>query len=85
MRLISQDGTIDVPYETTSLSVWDNHDSEFHKFRIYAHMRNQDGSPCILAIYFTEEKVKKAMDMLHQEWNDHGQNGYFKFPVDGEV
>ncbi len=67
MRILSQDGMIDVPYDTTSLSVWDNHDSEFRKFRIYAHMRNQNGSPCILAIYSTEAKAKRAMEMLHEE------------------
>jgi len=85
MRIISQDGTIDAPYDTTSLSIWNNHDSEFHKFRIYAHMRNHDGRPLILAIYSKESKAKKAMDMLHQEWQDYGESGFFKFPADGDI
>ncbi len=71
MRILSQDGRIDVPYDTTSLSIWDNHDSEFRKFRIYAHMRNQNGSTCILGIYSTEAKAKKVMEMLHDAYMAH--------------
>jgi len=71
MRILSQDGMIDVPYDTTSLSVWDNHDSEFRKFRIYAHMRKQNGSPCILAEYSTEAKAKRAMEVLSGTYMAH--------------
>lgn len=63
MRVISQDGTIDVPYEMVVIQ----------KFRnaIYFLNRNLSGvedltSDITLAEYSTEEKVLKAMEMLRK-------------------
>lgn len=56
MRLISQTGDIDVPYETTSLSRTEN------IIRAYVPMVGEKGT--IMAVYSTEEQAKEAMSML---------------------
>ena len=56
MRLISQTGDIDVPYETTSLSRTEN------TIRAYVSMDGEIGM--LMAIYSTEEQAKEAMSML---------------------
>ena len=56
MRLISQTGDIDIPYETTSLSRTEN------IIRAYVPMVGEKGT--IMAIYSTEEQAKEAMSML---------------------
>lgn len=65
MRVISQDGTIDVPYEMVVIQ----------KFRnaIYFLNRNLSGvedltSDITLAEYSTEEKALKAMEMLKEHY-----------------
>ena len=57
MRLISQDGEIDVSYENTSLSRPGN------IIRAYVPMVGERGT--VMAHYPTEEKAIKAMEMLH--------------------
>lgn len=61
MRIISQDGTIDVPYEMVAIQRFRN--------AIYFLNRNLTGvenliNDITLAEYSTEEKAKKAMKML---------------------
>ena len=56
MRLISQTGDIDVPYETTSLSRTEN------TIRAYVSMDGEIGM--LMAVYSTEEQAKEAMSML---------------------
>ena len=56
MRLISQTGDIDIPYETTSLSRTEN------TIRAYVPMVGEKGT--IMAVYSTEEQAKEAMSML---------------------
>lgn len=65
MRVISQDGTMDVPYEMVVIQ----------KFRnaIYFLNRNLSGvedltSDITLAEYSTEEKAIKAMGMLREQY-----------------
>lgn len=65
MRVISQDGTLDVPYEMVVIQ----------KFRnaIYFLNRNLSGvedltSDITLAEYSTEEKAIKAMEMLREAY-----------------
>lgn len=79
MRLISQDGMIDAPYEQVVLQIY--------KCRIYIiyDMFTDDSWEGKLASYSTEDKAKKAVDMLHQEWEKNREKGYFKFPADGEI
>lgn len=62
MRLISQDGTIDVPYEQVVI--------QRYKEKIYFLNKNLTGienlvSDMEIASYSTEAKAQKAMEMLH--------------------
>ena len=74
MRIISQDGTIDIPYEQCVIQRF--------KESIYFLNKNLTGieqlvSDMILASYSTEEKAEKAMEMLQEEYGKHffGQGG----------
>ena len=63
MRVISQDGTIDVPYEMVVIQRF--------KDKIYFLNKNLTGvegvvSDFTIATYSTEEKAKKAMEMLRE-------------------
>ena len=62
MRVISQDGTIDIPYELSSVTI--GHKVDLSKFNINIRSKLLDERPCIVATYSTEEKAKKAMEML---------------------
>lgn len=74
MRVISQDGTIDMPYEICS--VW------CRGSVIMCDMCG-DNTNTILATYSAEEKAKKAMEMLREEYGKYvsatGANSYFAF------
>lgn len=59
MRIISQDGTLDMPYEICS--VW------CRSSVIMCDMCG-DNTNTILATYSTEEKAKKAMEMLREAY-----------------
>ena len=61
MRVISQDGTIDIPYEEVIIQRFES--------RIYFLNKNLIGVEQLvndmdIATYSTEEKAKKAMEML---------------------
>ena len=65
MRVISQDGTLDVPYEMVVIQEFIN--------AIYFLNRNLSGvedltSDIMLAEYSTEEKAIKAMEMLRKAY-----------------
>ncbi len=65
MRLISQDGTIDIPYEMVAIQRFRN--------AIYFLNRNLTGvedliNDISLAEYATEEKAVKAMEMLRETY-----------------
>ena len=62
MRIISQDGTIDIPYELSAVTI--GHKVDLSEFNINTRSKLLDERPCIVAIYSTEEKAKKAMEML---------------------
>lgn len=64
MRLISQDGTSDVPYERYSVCVIkDEYRNIYHIVCDYS-----EASYRRLAEYSTEEKAKKAMEMLRETY-----------------
>lgn len=91
MRVISQDETIDVPYEMVVIQRFEED--------IYFLNRNLTGiedliSDIRLAKYSTEAKAIKAMEMLREAWINeaieftHGiyhRNIVFKFPQDDEI
>lgn len=65
MRVISQDGTIDVPYEQVII--------QQYKGKIYFLNKNLTGveklvSDMDIATYSTEEKAIKAMEMLREAY-----------------
>ena len=93
MRVISQDGTIDIPYESVIIQRFGR--------EIYFLNKNLIGveqliSDIDIATYSTEEKAQKAMEMLHNDYYDHVAektyhegayyiHPYFRFPKDEEV
>lgn len=60
MRLVSQNGEFDVPYEIAALSRTGN------IIRAYVPMVGEKGT--VMARYSTEEKAKKVMEMLHNTY-----------------
>ena len=69
MRVISQDGTIDIPYELSAVTI--GHKVDLSKFDINIRSKLLDERPCIVAIYSTEEKAKKAMEELRYAYICH--------------
>ena len=65
MRLISQDGMIDVPYDKCCLEVEVSRREGSVVYFIYAHTNKMTLS---LARYSTEAKVLKAMEMVKEEY-----------------
>ena len=72
MRVISQDGTIDVPYDYFSLSIAmakivSGKVEDRNTFSIFCHnLSSPNGTK--LAEYSTEEKALKAMEMLREAY-----------------
>ena len=66
MRVISQDGTIDIPYELSAVTI--GHKVDLSKFDINIRSKLLDERPCIVAIYSTEAKAIKAMEMLREQY-----------------
>ena len=60
MRLISQDGTIDVPYEMSAI----RNDDKL----IILCMAGETGKGSVIATYSTSEKAQKAMEMLRKAY-----------------
>lgn len=80
MRLISQNGEFDVPYEIAALSRTEN------IIRVYVPIVGEKGT--VMARYSTDEKAKKVMEMLHRAYHDavtHDNVSAFRFPKDAEV
>ena len=95
MRVISQDGTIDIPYESVIIQRFGR--------EIYFLNKNLIGveqlvSDMDIATYSKEEKAKKAMEMLRNNYLDFmteatpDGNGFcfnqpkvFQFPKDEDV
>lgn len=66
MRVISQDGTIDVPYDYFSLSVASGKYEDVEVAYIYCHnLSSPNGTK--LAEYSSKEKALKAMEMLREQ------------------
>lgn len=85
MRVISQDGTIDVPYEQVVIQ-------RFNRV-IYFLNKNLTGVESVIndmemASYSTEEKAKKAMEMLRNKYMEYTSTNYlkiFQFPAEEEL
>ena len=69
MRLASQDGMIDVPYDISALSIGGMGESA----TIYVRSKLLDEKPCVFATYSTKSKALKVMEML--------RNAYVGLPI----
>ena len=86
MRLISQDGEIDVPYEHGSLCIGFIKGEEHIISTIsYYNYSSQKGTK--LAEYSSKSKVLKVMEMVRNAYSrfTNTYNIIFKFPADEEV
>ena len=80
MRLISQTGDIDIPYESSTVVRAD--------VLIVAFSVNYNSKRIVMGMYSTEEKAKKVMEMLHRAYHDavtHDNVSVFSFPKVDEV
>lgn len=93
MRIISQNGKVDLPYECFGVEI-----DAINDTKIIAYAVNSDDDTIWkLAEYSTEEKAKKAMEMFRTEYRGYkavrGKTFYFafdypkvfRFPQDSEV
>lgn len=96
MRLVSQDGMIDVPYEYGSLSVGFGKVEEIkHAVIKYRNVSSPVGTK--LAEYGSKAKALKVMEMLREEYSQYctarsseywfafNNPKVFKFPADEEI
>lgn len=93
MRLISQDGMIDVPYEKVILGICDQNNGQ--EYVIYAY--HDSPRPLFIATYSNTDKALKVMEMLREKyleyctartseyWFAFNNPKVFKFPADEEV
>lgn len=84
MRIISQDGTIDVPYEISSLSMAVGKYEDVEHAAIYCNNSSTEIG-IKMAGYGSKEKAKKAMEMLRADFCDYGESGVFQFPAEEEL
>lgn len=71
MRLISQNGRIDIPYENSVVNIYDNYDYNMEmKYGItgYKIVIPIGDYTWVLGEYSTEEKALKVMEMLQQAY-----------------
>lgn len=70
MRVISQDGMIDVPYDYFSLSIASGKYEDGEVTYIYCHnLSSPNGTK--LAAYSAEAKAIKAMEMLREKYENN--------------
>lgn len=67
MRIISQDETIDIPYEISSLSMAFGKYKDVERAAIYCH-NSSTTTGIKMAEYSSEKKAKKAMEMLRDAY-----------------
>lgn len=79
MRVISQDGTMDFPYENSIVFI-DTRAKEATFVRLQAI---GDDETSIMAQYSSEEKAKKAMEELRYAYMCHSLVKMGKSPLDG--
>ena len=69
MRIISQDGTIDIPYDLFSLSISVGRYKDVEYAAIYCRNASSPKGTR-LAEYSRKEKATKALEMLHEAYTD---------------
>ena len=72
MRIISQNGAIDVPYDYFSLTIATGKYEDVEVACIYCHnLSSPKGTK--LAEYSSKEKAEKAMEMLREKYKDYAK------------
>lgn len=89
MRVISQDGTIDMPYEISSLSMAVGKYENVEHAAIFCH-NSSTAMGTKMAEYGSKEKAKKAMEMLREQYKKYvGASvniyGCFQFSAEEEL
>ena len=87
MRVISQDGTIDVPYESSSLSMASGKYEDVEHAAIYCHNYSTTMGTK-MAEYSSKEKSQRALKMLREEYQKYASQNYmkvFQFPAEEEL
>lgn len=86
MRLISQTGDIDIPYESSTIvragKLIVAYSVNYYSSINYYSQKN------VMGMYSTEEKAKKVMEMLHRAYHDavtHDNVSAFRFLKDDEL
>lgn len=88
MRVISQNGTMDFPYEISTIFIYPRIEN------VIAIQSAGDSEISIIGRYSSKEKAIKAMEMLRKAWINetveftHGiyhRNIVFQFPQDDEI
>lgn len=74
MRVISQDGSVDMPYEKIALYLSCKQIVAKHEETKY-----------LLATYPTREKAIKAMEECRWTWRKHNGFMIFQFPADEDI
>ena len=62
MRVISQDGKFDIPYDEIVVEIFDK--------CVVGRLNEYIGRDIILGSYSTEAKTQKAIEMLHDSYNN---------------
>lgn len=85
MRVVAQDGTLDFPYENSIVFI----DTKGVRDKAFVRMQAiGDNETSIMATYSTEEKAKKAMEMLRADYKRCIRCHYlmtFQFPEEEEL
>lgn len=69
MRIISQNGEVDFPYELVAIST-----HAINRGQVIAKpLTNADRLFCVMGEYSTEEKAEKAMEELRTEYGNYKQ------------
>ena len=82
MRVISQDGRLDFPYENSVVFI------DPRKTTIVRLQMAGDDEAAMMVEYSAEEKAKKAMKMLREEYQKYTSQHYmkvFQFPAEKEL
>ena len=85
MRIISQDGRTDIPYENFVFGITKDNSIVAIRDTI---ARSSEIAHGVVATYSTEEKAKKAMEMLRKDYKKCIKCHYlmtFQFPAEKEL
>ena len=77
MRIISQDNVKDFPYEMCTIWVIEN--------KIFASPIGEPDTEAVMAEYSTPEKAEKAMQKLHNCYQEWAEGVVFHFPSEDEI